>query len=237
MFWIGIGIFVAVLSLVGAIAAIASSLERRRTAQVAAFAEQSGLRFSETLPPMAMEDRYAFPLFQLGRNGTAKNFLDATADGASMCLFDYHYTIGSGKNRRTVVQTVCWGEGPRLNLPTLTLKPKSFFRRLGEWLGYRTIEIDQFPEFCRAYTLQGAQEAAIRAAITPAVPTLIELPAVYHLEAERGQFILYRNARRAKSHELSELLAHGYKVFKSLESPEPDGTTPLDPSEEQSARN
>jgi len=233
MFWFAVCFFAVILALGVLIAAISAHFERRRTAQVAAYAEECGLRFSEALPPIAIEDRYNFPLFQLGRDGHAKNYLDATADGASICLFDYYYTTGGGKHKQTHVQTVYWSEGPRLNLPAFTLRPRSVFHRIGAWFGYRTIEIDQYPEFGRAYTLRGADETAIRDVFTPAtVAVLLSIPTVYCLEAERTQFILYRAGRRAKVPELNDFLAHGYRVFKSLESDEQDAVAEvLEPEE------
>jgi hypothetical protein len=233
MIWVVLIVAAFVIAVGGIVSFVTARRERSRAEQLAEFAATCGMHFSDALPPMAMDERYMFPLFDRGRDGNAKNYLDATADGASICLFDYFYTTGSGKHRQTHAQSVCWCASPRLRLPSFTLCPRNFWHRVGGYLGYRRIEIDQYPEFGEAYTLRGEQEEAIRELFDrDLIQTLMAIPAEYTIEAQHRQFIQYKPGRRAKTHELSECLNHVYQVFRALEGPGAvEGAVPYSPGE------
>ena len=76
-------------------------------------------------------------------------------------IFDYQYSVCSGRRSATYVQTVACIQVGGLNLPHFFIEPESFLDRLGEKLKKKDIVFQKHPEFSKNYVLQADDEQEI----------------------------------------------------------------------------
>lgn len=76
-------------------------------------------------------------------------------------IFDYYYTISTGKSSYTYKQTVYFRVQNDLVLPAFQLFPERWYHRVGKWFGMQDIEVLAYPEFSKTYLLQGPQQEFI----------------------------------------------------------------------------
>ncbi|MBK9018426.1 MAG: hypothetical protein IPM82_32715 [Saprospiraceae bacterium] len=78
-----------------------------------------------------------FHLFSKGGSKTITNMLTYSSQlmEDKINIFDYKYTVSTGKSAVTFKQTVFFINSKRLAMPEMLLKPEHFFHRLGNWLG------------------------------------------------------------------------------------------------------
>lgn len=110
--------------------------ERERREAARRLAESLGYRLDVTTKP---PPELGFDLFRLGhgRKVTYQTWRDGSPDSA----FQYEYTTGSGKNRRTHRRTAALIRVSFL-APHLTIGPEGFWSSVGRTVGIRDIEIE-----------------------------------------------------------------------------------------------
>jgi hypothetical protein len=91
-----------------------------------------------------------------------------------MLFFDYSYTTGSGKNRRTHRFGVAMLAGAPQGLPAFELRPENFLDRLIEMAGFRDIDLPQFPVFSKAYRLTGEDAEGLTRVFSAGPAALLE---------------------------------------------------------------
>lgn len=136
--------------------------------------------------------------FHLFRRGGRKKILNYMhkSDGwleMEMHLFDYHYTISTGKSSYTFKQTVFFVQSKRLGLPQFLMKPENFFHKIGHFLGIKDINFEEFPEFSNQYYLKGPDEEFIRAALNEKVLRFFTVEKNWSLEGINYFLIFYCN--------------------------------------------
>ncbi len=72
-------------------------------------------------------------------------------------VFDYHYTVSTGKSTVTFKQTVYFRIHNDLMLPDFRLFPEKWFHQVSKWFGMQDINFVTYPEFSRNFMLQGQQ--------------------------------------------------------------------------------
>ena len=207
--WVFLGLVavVAVLGLVGA------HFERKRTDALRALAAQLGLQFADRDETGLHAGFGGFQLFQNGRSPAIKNIVYGRLGEAEVMLFDYAYTTGTGKNRRTHHQTVAFFQSDGLDLPEFVARPEGLFDKIGQVFGYHDIDLPMHPDFSRRYILRGADEGRIRDFFRPAVARFFEANPGLSVEAKFDRFILYRPGRRLNAAQWREWLAKGQETF------------------------
>lgn len=211
-----------IVVLVAAVAAVvglafywAWKYERNRTEAFRGVAEELGFAFSAE--PSGTADRFGgLRIFSQGHSKRVRNQLSGAGESAEVSLFDYSYTVGSGKNKTKHSQTVVCLESPELELPQFELRPEHFFHRIGGVFGYQDIDFGDFPEFSRKYLLRGPDEPAIRSVFDAAVVSHVEGLDRVCLEGGGRQLVFYRHAKRVRAEELRPLLEEAFGVFAVL---------------------
>ena len=191
-------------------------LERKRTEALGALAASLGLEFTPVDESGLQSGFIGFNLFSHGRGGQIKNIAYGRMDDAEVMAFDYAYTTGSGKNRRTHHQTVAFLQSDTLDLPEFVARPENLFDKIGQVFGYQDIDLPLHPEFSRRYILRGADEGRIRDTFTADVARHFEANPGMSLEAKADRFILYRPGRRLKPEEWRQWLAKGSETLQVL---------------------
>jgi hypothetical protein len=131
-------------------------------------------------------------------------------------LFDYSYTSGTGKDRRTSEQTVGFFQSDALDLPEFVARPEDLFDKIGQVFGYQDIDLPMHPEFSRRYILRGADEHRIRDFFTPEVARFFEANPGLSVEAKFDRFILYRPGRRLPPEQWRDWLDKARETFEVL---------------------
>lgn len=206
-----IALFAAVGACIAIFIFIAHLLEKRRREALRRAAQQLGLSFdpkpsTEILPG-------SLPLFTKGHSRRATNLIKVRKNDIALALFDYHYTVGYGKNQRRMNQTVLWLTLPN-ELPGFTLTPETFLHRIGDAFGIQDIDFDDSPAFSKKYALRGKDEPAVRACFTADIRRHLEESAARSLEANGKELIAFTENRRIKPELLATTIQEGVELAK-----------------------
>lgn len=189
-------------------------LEKRRTAKESAVAASLGATFrgkgsQEDIAALLGNSHVA----SHGNTLILSNLMEfpATSD-RNIKLFDYHYTIGSGKSSTGFEQTIFRMESSGADLPEFILHPESFVYKVGKALGAQDIDFPDFPEFNKMFTMQGADEDGIREIFTPDVIKFCQAHPGIILEGNTDRLLLYRSAKRVKPDVLTGFLEDGKQI-------------------------
>jgi hypothetical protein len=134
-------------------------------------------------------------LFKRGGGGRFKNIMTGTSAGFKTSLFDYSFSVGGGKSRRTFTQTVA-AFSQDLSLSPFEMRPEDFLDRIGDAFVHKDIDFESHSEFSRRYLLRGPEQDNMRQLFTPALRTFLEgLPSEdkWHIEGIGPTLILYRS--------------------------------------------
>lgn len=136
-----------------------------------------------------------FKLFRRGMRKKVTNILHKQETMLQMetRVFDYAYTISTGKSSRTFQQTVFFVESKSLGLPEFLMKPENFFHKIGTFLGMQDIDFEEYPEFSDQYLLKGEDEDYIRATMTDPVLKFFTVEKNWTLEGVNYYLVLYQN--------------------------------------------
>jgi hypothetical protein len=190
--------------------------EKKRVAAMREFAEGLSLEFFESSPEELATKLVRFQLFNNGRNRITKNVILGKTDIASIAIFDYQYTTGSGKNQSTFNQTVVAMESESLKLPNFTMRPENFFDRVGSALGFQDIDFDNHSRFSELFVLKGGDETAIREFFdTKILDFFADRPGIC-FEGGNEMFIYYRGGKRQAVDGLRSYLEEGYSTYQAF---------------------
>ena len=209
---------IAWLILGGVILAIASFVwsyyaRKRRIEQMQSAADELGLTFYVNGDPGLVSELSCFELFSQGRNRITSNMIYGDTGDIKLGIFDYRYTTGHGKHKRTSHQTVVYINSAELHLPDFTLGPESVFHKIASVLGYKDIDFDSHPKFSGAYLLRGSNEERIRAVFSEAILSYLETQAGISAEGNGQRLLYFRNRRMVAPSGVRDLMEEGYKIF------------------------
>ncbi|MCC6725933.1 MAG: hypothetical protein IT258_15600 [Saprospiraceae bacterium] len=133
-------------------------------------------------------------------------------------IFDYRYTISTGKSSHTYRQSVLFINSKQLAMPEMLMKPEHFFHRLGNWLGLeQDIDFEEHPEFSRNYLLQGEDEARVRRTMNhDDVIRFFTVEKDWCLESVGYFMILYQDDRLLQPHEIQFFHERGVMLFENF---------------------
>lgn len=190
--------------------------EKRRTETFEALAAEMGFDFAETDNDFGGQFP-GFKLFQQGHGRQARRVMRGDAGGITVCIADYRYVTGSGKNRSVHNLTALLLTRTGMGAPHCALRTQHFYDLLGKLVGFQDIDFDEDPEFSKAYVLQGEDEAAVRERFGPEVRAhFLELRRKnvdLQFEAAGDTLLLY--VRRLLSpEEIQAYLEHGFAILQ-----------------------
>jgi len=192
--------------------------EKERTQALAVKAAQLGWSFSAEAPMNMIPGLERFPLFNQGHAKHIKNFMYGEASGVKAAVFDYRYTVGSGKNSHTHFQSVVYLEPGNLSVPFFSLRPENFIYKMLSAFGYQDIDFGQRPEFSRHYLLRGQDEISIRQAFNDRVLGFYESYAGTCTDAGGNQLFVFRSDQRLQPHEVEGYVGLGLQLLSLLPS-------------------
>ncbi len=180
--------------------------ERERTAQFRSAAAMLNWQFVESAPFNWIPNLDKFTLFNHGHGKDIRNMMYGETEGIKAALFDYNYTVGSGKNRHTYFQSVVYFEPKEMNIPFFSLRPENTFHKLATVFGYQDIDFGNRPHFSSKYLLRGADEQGIRNAFTDGTLTYYEANLGLSTDGGGNQLFIFRESQRTKPQECQALI-------------------------------
>jgi hypothetical protein len=179
---------------------------RERTLAMQAAAQQIGFNFFGNDETRAISVRTA--LFRRGGSRRFRNIMNGSAAGFEVSLFDYSYTISTGKSSSTYTQTVA-AFIQSLPLPVFDLHREGFFDRVGDVFTHSDIDFESNPEFSRLYHLSGDDKDGIGVLFAPALLSFLEglsPDTSWHFEGSGFTLLLYRGNKTVDPAQLQPFL-------------------------------
>ncbi|MEO2016513.1 MAG: hypothetical protein ABGZ53_19315 [Fuerstiella sp.] len=220
-----VAVIAGVIALVAGIILTVRHFEKKRTAALDVIAAEIGLAFSAAQDDELLARVQVFSLFNKGHSRKMRNVMKAETDSATLAIFDYQYTTGSGKHQQCHSQTVVSMESNSLSLPNFTLWPEGLLAKLGAMMGAQDIDFDEHPEFSKSFVLKGDDVPAIRDFFdVEKLDFFTERKGAY-VETAPNHFIYFRGRRR-KPEQIRELMTEGYSAYAMFGGHSPSGSSP-----------
>jgi hypothetical protein len=136
-------------------------------------------------------------------------------------VFDYRYTVSTGKSSHTFHQSVFFIQSKQLAMPQMLLKPENFFHKIGAWLGMQDIDFEEHPEFSDRYLLQGEDEERIRRTMSnETVMRFFTVEKNWSLESIGFYLVLYQERKLIDPGHFKTLYGKGMKLYEQLKTEE-----------------
>lgn len=164
-----------------------------------------------------------FRLFKRGRRKVIDNvmrYVDPLLE-TEINVFDYRYTVSSGKSAKTHKQTVFFIRSKNLALPEFLMRPENIMHQIGEWLNFtQDIDFADFPEFSQQYLLQGEDEDYIRHKMTPQLLRYFTVEKNWTLEGVNYFLVFYQNRKQLEPRQIRTFYKKGMAIFSMLKEKE-----------------
>ena len=205
----GILLALAIAGVIG----LAIWLGHRRRKLLGEWAASKGLSFSPA-KDRSFDDRYgAFGYLRRGYGRYAYNIADGQWGDRRVTTFDYHYTTGSGKNRRDHhFSAVILGSGVRLK--PLHLRPEGFFDKVTEFFGIDDIDFES-AEFSRVYHVKAPEKRWAYDVLHPrTMEFLLSMPRM-SIQFDERDVLVWKN-RRFKPEQFEQAISVAEGILDRL---------------------
>jgi hypothetical protein len=196
---------------------------RERTEQLRAVAFELEMDFEEKDEFGMIALLRDFKLFKIGGSKKITNILSKTSGlmEEKINVFDYRYTVSTGKSSHTFHQSVFFIQSKQLAMPQMLLKPENFFHKIGAWLGMQDIDFEEHPEFSDRYLLQGEDEERIRRTMSnETVMRFFTVEKNWSLESIGFYLVLYQERKLIDPGHFKTLYGKGMKLYEQLKTEE-----------------
>ena len=155
-----------------------------------------------------------FKLFQTGmRKRITPLIITENDDLEFSCMFDYTYTVSTGKSSVTYNQTVFFRYSKALALPHFVMVPEKWYHRIGTYFGMQDIDFIEYPTFSHNYLLRGEDEDYIRYHFNnPEMIRFFDTQGFYSLEGMNYLMVLYVNNVILPAEQMMQLVHIGDKL-------------------------
>lgn len=182
---------------VAALGLVVYLVERRRKRVIADSLRALGLESSFDNPTLPSSEAFnqIGPLTRLTRGAAGVNWhAQGQIGDRPVTLVEHRYSVGSGKNRRTVYHTIAATPCPP-SWPTLSVTGEHFFHRVAEFFGSHDIKVED-QEFNSRWRVKSDREDFAVLVLTPEVQRFLSgLTDGTWLEIGRGAICLVRRSQ------------------------------------------
>ncbi len=193
-----------------------SHWDKKRRAQVVELSQQLGLELHWQLPS---EDLNRFQRFELaGRGSRQSAAMTLIADNGTtrICLFDYSFVTGNGKNQSTHHWIVAQCQNARLNAPVMKIEPETLLSRVGAMVGFQDIDVPEDPEFSGMFVVQGTSEDAIRKFLTSERRAALRAQPKQRTAMHEDTLILISPSKKLNVAAIKPLLTESLRMVNSM---------------------
>lgn len=192
------------------------SSKSHRTEQLERIARELGLSFTPKDEFGLINLLKDFKLFRRGGRKQITNILrekEAWME-SDFRVFDYRYTISTGKSSKTFRQTVFFVQSKKLRLPEFYMQPERFFHKIGKYLGIEDIDFEASPQFSDQYWLKGKDEAAVRRSMNAELLYFFTVEKYWSLEGLNYFLIFYSKNKVLHGDQLKILYHKGKQIVE-----------------------
>lgn len=150
--------------------------------------------------------RQSAPLLGEGRSFGFTNIIYRTSGEGGTAVFDYSYTVGSGKNSRSYVQTVALFRDMGVPWPEFQASPENFAHKLVSLFGYQDIDFDDSPDFSGRYLLRGPDESGIRMLFDRGLRDILSAHKGISVQTRGKALLVFRHGRRVSPRSIDEFI-------------------------------
>ena len=192
-------------------------VKRARTAALRQTASQLGMEFIEKDEWGLRALLRDFELFQKGGRRRITNVMNKNIGllEEKINIFDYQYTISTGKSSATYYQTVFFIQSKELGLPEMLIYPENFFHKIGSLFGMQDIDFEQWPEFSRKFLVQG-NEWGIRRLMNEGLAKFFLIEKKWCVESLGFYLVFYRRKALVKPKSINVLFNKGMRLYEHL---------------------
>ena len=193
-------------------------MSAQRTEELQMLADQLGMNFARKEEWGLIALLKDFKLFRIGGSQKITNLMSKKDEWleSESHIFDYKYTVSTGKSSVTYSQTVFFVNSKKLGLPHFWMKPETFFHKIGHFLGIKDINFEAFPQFSDQYYLKGNDEDYIRATMNERVLHFFTIEKNWNLEGINYFMIFYCHNTLIPPHLIKEFYKKGMKICDML---------------------
>ncbi len=192
--------------------------ERRRRRAIEEAASALGLSYRQKGEDLLQRLHKRLPLFDRGHSKRIHNVLEGQIEDIGVAVFDYRYTVGSGKHQSIHHQTVVhFTLSPGTHLPRVEVSPESLLHKVATSFGYQDIDFPDHPEFSKRFLVRGKDESSIRGLLTPQImDALVSHPKRPTIQTDGDIFLYCRPGKRAKPEDLDDLLREAFQACTAI---------------------
>jgi hypothetical protein len=187
-------LFIVVIVVVIAVFAIYQFLAScKRRQELANWALSKGLSYIAG-KNSSFDSKYpGFDCLQKGHDRYASNIMGGTFAGREFLGCDYHYAIGSGKNRSDHYLSLVIIKSPIL-LEPLFIRPETFFDKLTELVGFSDIDFES-AEFSKKFYVKSPNKKWAYDIIHPRMMEFLLASPEFSIQFDSLSVIVYRDTR------------------------------------------
>ena len=155
-----------------------------------------------------------FELFKIS-NGKIRNLCQKKSPSmdTEINLFDYKYTVSTGKTYHTFDQTVFFVNSKLLGLPEFRMKPENLGHKIANFLGWEDIDFEKYPALSDKYHRTGEHEDFIRHTFDDNILKFVSTTSGLTIEAANYYMIFYSFNSLVPGNILSDFYRLGNGVF------------------------
>ena len=214
------GLFFLIILLLGGLMTVIGAIvnhlnDKKRREIMTTFANEIGLDYRAGVDNSLLRRFSGFRIFATGRAKKVKNLIYGASDEETMCIFDFQYSVGSGKNQSVHRQTVISIESEHFMVPAFVLKPGGFFSRSNSVPGMSTVEFDMYPDFARRQILQTSDEETIKRIFDDRMIRYFEENS-FCIEATTGKMVCYIPKRSFRLEEMRLFMEKAFEIYRRL---------------------
>lgn len=176
---------------------LARHLHKKRHEDLSKIAVSMGFEFDPEAESVPGELRVSLPVFMEGTAKTCSNQMSRRAGDRQFLVFDYSYTIRSGKNSTVHSQTIAAFNCGAF-LPQFQLCPEHLGHKIMQLFGYQDIDFPETPEFSKKILLRGPDEAAVRSLLSMEARMFLQGMPGWHIEGSGQWLAAYKSGGTQK---------------------------------------
>lgn len=137
-----------------------------------------------------------YNLFKMGSGKKVKYILSGPLESKEQFrVFEYSFVVSTGKSSTVFTQHVL-SVHLKKSLPSFTLRPENLFHKIGEWLGWKDIDFDSFPDFSKQYRLMSGEDNRVRKVFNDHVLGFLSFEKGWWIECNGTTIIYFKHSKR-----------------------------------------
>jgi hypothetical protein len=212
------GFVIPLVALIGLILMISDTLRWKKASGVAEHAKRMGFAYTDAPTKKELALLRQTHMFGEADSDKCLHLLRGEVDGRPVLVADYSAAYGGGTAVNVFDQTVVILSDAADGPPDLLIYPKGRLNVFEKMFGERQLPVRDDPEFDRAFVLKGEDEAAVTAAVSPAVRSLFLEDPTVTVEVREGWIYVTRLKRIQPPANYPELIDEAVRFADAFES-------------------